>query len=160
MKMLPFGTGPEVPRLGAKALNTVSEGSVGRSWQRDGQRTATVWGNCLGGVGLPIDFNSPSNFSFIGHYVLRNLAESQVTTSDSEFRDGVGTPKADNDVLWQSEVGLSWSLDSSALDTRDASAQQPIASDGRLLNRYWLMQIMTVSIAYQGVSGQAILALY
>ena len=82
------------------------------------------------GVGLAIDFNSPSNFSFIGHYVLRNLAESQVTTSESEFRDGVGTPSTDKDTLWQTEVGLSWSLDSSALDTRDANAQQPIASNG------------------------------
>jgi len=28
MKLLPFGTGPEVPWLGAIALNTVSEGNV------------------------------------------------------------------------------------------------------------------------------------
>ena len=60
-----------------------------------------------------------------------------MTTSESEFRDGVGTPRTDKDTLWQSEVGLSWSLDSSALDTRDANAQQPIASDGYYItNRY------------------------
>ena len=75
-----------------------------RSWQRDGRRTATVCGDCLGGVGLAVDFKSPSNFSFIGHFVLRNLAESQVTTSESQFKDGVGTSRTDKDTLWQSEV--------------------------------------------------------
>jgi len=51
-----------------------------------------------------------------------------VTTSESEFRDVVCTPRTDKDTLWQTEVGLLGSLDSSAaLDTRDANAQPPIA---------------------------------
>jgi hypothetical protein len=49
---------------------------------------------------------------------------------ESEFRDGVCTPRIDKDTLWQTEVGLSGNLDSSALDARDANAQQPIAHDG------------------------------
>jgi hypothetical protein len=101
-----------------------------RTRQRGCRRTAAVWGNCLWGVGLAIDFKSPSRFSFIGPFVLQNLAESQVTTSESEFRDGVCTPRTDKHTLWQTEAGLSGGLESSALDTRKANAHSLLPAMG------------------------------
>jgi hypothetical protein len=38
--------------------------------------------------------------------ILRYIAESQVTTWESEFRDGVGTPRTEKVTLWQTEVGV------------------------------------------------------
>jgi hypothetical protein len=61
---------------------------------KGGWRTATVWGDCLWGVGLAIDFLTlivifiywPVHSSCVWNLF---LAESQVTTSENELGDGV-----------------------------------------------------------------------